>query len=99
MRYAREQVREAMAQAGPMKRRWSAYHTAVAASFIFTSLVRPQAYADAGLDKHRAVAEMRRNHHFQSMVRSGCAHLMEFLDEVGMLTPAAAKVYRKVHML
>ena len=71
MRYAREQVREAMAQAGPMKRRWSAYHTAVAASFIFTSLVRPQAYADAGLDKHRAVAEMRRNHHFQSMVRSG----------------------------
>jgi len=99
MKYAREQVREAMAEAGPLKQRWSAYHTAVAASFIFTSLVRPQAYSDAGLDKYRAVAEMRRNHHFQSMVRTGCAHLMAFLDEVGLLTPAAAKVYRKVHML
>uniref|UniRef100_UPI003D8F21CE AurF N-oxygenase family protein n=1 Tax=Gordonia sp. B7-2 TaxID=3420932 RepID=UPI003D8F21CE len=99
MKYAREQVREAMAAAGPLKQRWSAYHTAVAASFIFTSLVRPQAYSDAGLDKYRAVAEMRRNHHFQSMVRTGCAHLMAFLDEVGLLTPAAAKVYRKVHML
>ncbi|MDL9938494.1 diiron oxygenase [Gordonia sp. ABSL1-1] len=99
MRYAREQVRESMAGIGPVKRQWSAYYTAVSASFIFTSLVRPDAYRNAGLDHRRAIAEMRRNHHFQSMVRGGCAHLMEFLDEVGLLTPAAAKVYRKVHML
>ena len=69
------------------------------ASFIFTSLVRPQAYADAGLDKYRAVSEMRRNHHFQAMVRTSCAHLMAFLDEVGLLTKPAAYYYRKVHML
>ncbi len=99
MRFAREQVRESMASAGPIRRRTSAFLTALAASFIFTSLVRPQAYADAGLDRHRAVAEMRRNHHFQSMVRTSCAHLMEFLDDVGLLTPAAARIYRRVHML
>ena len=99
MRFAREQIRESMAHVGRVRRQASAYYTAVAASFIFTSLVRPQAYADAGLDKYRAVSEMRRNHHFQAMVRTSCSHLMSFLDEVGLLTPAAASVYRKVHML
>jgi hypothetical protein len=33
------------------------------------------------------------------MVRSSCAHLMSFLDEAGLLTKPAARVYRKVHML
>ncbi|GAC49425.1 AurF N-oxygenase family protein [Gordonia aichiensis] len=99
MRFAREQIRESMADVGPLRRHASAFYTALAASYIFTSLVRPQAYADAGLDKYRAVSEMRRNHHFQAMVRTSCAHLMAFLDEVGLLTPAAASIYRKVHML
>jgi hypothetical protein len=99
MKFAREEVRAAMRDVGPIRRRWSAFYIALSASYIFTSLVRPQAYKDAGLDHHRAIAEMRRNHHFQSMVRSGCAHLMDFLDEVGLLTPAAARIYRKVHML
>lgn len=99
MRFAREQIRESMADVGPVRRHASASYTALAASYIFTSLVRPQAYADAGLDKYRAVSEMRRNHHFQAMVRTSCAHLMAFLDEVGLLTPAAASIYRKVHML
>ncbi|AFA71113.1 hypothetical protein GPOL_c00370 [Gordonia polyisoprenivorans VH2] len=99
MKFAREEVRKSVRDIGFIKRQWSAFYLATAASYIFTSLVRPQAYIDAGLDHHRAIGEMRRNHHFQSMVRTGCAHLMEFLDDVGLLTPAAARVYRKVHML
>ncbi|MDL9947225.1 diiron oxygenase [Gordonia sp. ABSL11-1] len=99
MRFAREEVRQRMQGVGWLRRQWSALNVALASSYIVLSLVRPRAYADAGLDYHRAVAEMRANHHFQSMVRSGCAHLMQFLDEVGLLTPAAARIYRKVHML
>lgn len=99
MKFAREEVREAMAKVGPIRRRWSAFYVASAASFIFASLVRPQAYIDAGLDVDRAKREAKANEHFHSMVRGGCAHLMEFLDEVGLLTPAAARVYRKVNML
>lgn len=99
MRFAREEVRQRMQGVGWLRRQWSAWNVALASSYIVLSLVRPRAYADAGLDYHRAVAEMRHNHHFQSMVRSSCAHLMQFLDEVGLLTPAAARIYRKVHML
>ncbi|NED66389.1 diiron oxygenase, partial [Streptomyces sp. SID10244] len=47
----------------------------------------------------RAVAEMNSNSHFQSMIRSSCAHLMEFLDEVGLLTRPAMHYYRKANML
>lgn len=99
MKFAREEVRESMKGISWARRQRSAFLVAAAASFIFTSLIRPEAYEHAGLDKHRAVKEMRSNPHFQSMVRSSCAHLMEFLDEVGLLTKPAAKIYRKVHML
>ena len=50
-------------------------------------------------DVDRAVREMRSNSHFHSMIRSSCAHLMEFLDEVGLLTKPAMRYYRKAHML
>ena len=99
MKFAREEVRESVKNVSWSRRQWSAVYVAAAASYIFTSLVRPQAYKDAGLDHRRAIHDMRRNHHYQAMVRSGCVHLMEFLDEVGLLTRPAARIYRKVHML
>lgn len=99
MKFAREEVRASMEGISERRRHASAVQVAGAASFIFTSLVRPQAYADAGLDAERAVREMRANGHFHSMVRGSCVHLMQFLDEVGLLTRPAARIYRKVHML
>jgi hypothetical protein len=99
MKFAREEVRDAMKGVGWLRRQWSALVVSIAAAFIFTSMIRPRAYADAGLDAKRAVATRRSNEHFHSMVRSSCAHLMSFLDEAGLLTKPAARVYRKVHML
>jgi hypothetical protein len=99
MRFAREEVRDSLAGVSWARRQFSAYYIAAGAYFIVSSLVQPQAYADAGLDVQRAVREARNNEHFHSMVRSSCAHLMEFLDEVGLLTRPAARIYRKVHML
>lgn len=99
MKFAREEVRESMQGVGGLRRQFSALYISMGAFFIVSSLVRPQAYADAGLDVDRAVREARGNTHFQSMIRSSCAHLMEFLDEVGLLTRPAMHYYRKVHML
>lgn len=99
MKFAREEVRTSMKGIGWRRRQWSAFYVAGGASFIVGSLVRPQAYADAGLDVERACREAAANEHFHSMVRSSCAHLMEFLDEVGLLTRPAMRLYRKVHML
>ena len=99
MKFAREEVRESMQGVGWFRRQFSALYVALGAYFIVSSLVQRKAFEDAGLDADRAVAEMNSNSHFQSMVRSSCVHLMEFLDEVGLLTRPAMRYYRKVHML
>lgn len=99
MKYAREQVRASVADMSPRKRAFCALYTSLGAREIASNLVQPQAYADAGLDPERALAERRTNKHFHAMVRSNCTHLMEFLDEVGLLTPAARRNYRRVHMI
>ncbi|EGD54702.1 AurF N-oxygenase family protein [Gordonia neofelifaecis] len=99
MKFAREQVRESVADIGWFRRQFSALSVAAGAYLIVTSLIQPQAYADAGLDVPRAMAERRENSHFHSMIRSSCGHLMEFLDEVGLLTKPAMRYYRKAHML
>ncbi len=99
MKFAREEVRESVQGIGRFRRQFSALYIAAGAHFIVSSLIRPQAYADAGLDVERAVREARNNEHFHSMIRSSCAHLMEFLDDVGLLTKPALRFYRKAHMI
>lgn len=99
MRFAREEMRDSLAGVSTARREASADLIALVAFFIVRSLVSPKAYADAGLDPRRATREAKRNKHFQAMMRSSCAHLMEFLDEVGLLTPRAVHLYRRVHML
>ncbi|MYR06476.1 diiron oxygenase [Gordonia sp. SID5947] len=99
MKFAREEVRESMEGVGWARRQFSALYVSLGAYFIVSSLVQKKAFADAGLDADRAVAEMNSNSHFQSMIRSSCAHLMEFLDEVGLLTRPAMYYYRKANML
>ena len=55
----------------------------------------PRGLPNAGLDADRAVREARRNEHHRALLRSSCANLMDFLGEVGLLTPAATRVYRR----
>ncbi|MFT3715948.1 MAG: diiron oxygenase [Gordonia sp. (in: high G+C Gram-positive bacteria)] len=99
MKYAREQVREVMPTVSERRRQASALLIAMGAYTIVMNLIRPQAYEDAGLDKRRAFTEAAHNEHFHSMIRSSCTHLIEFLDEVGLLTKPAMRWYRKAHML
>lgn len=99
MRFAREQVRDSMAGVGRLRRETSAVLVALGAEMIVLNLIRPQVFVDAGLDKYRAMGAMRHNEHRHRMLRSGCVHLMQFLDEVGLLTPTAEKIYRRTHLL
>ncbi|GAC57469.1 hypothetical protein GOHSU_20_00060 [Gordonia hirsuta DSM 44140 = NBRC 16056] len=99
MKFAREEVRESMKGISAARRHSSALLISVGAYLIVSSLVQPQAYADAGLDVSRARREAAGNEHYHSMIRSSCIHLMEFLDEMGLLTKPALRYYRKVHMI
>lgn len=99
MAFAREETRERMVNAGPVRRQISALVVAIAAYAIVKSMWNPKVYANAGLDEKRARREAKSNANFQSMLRSSCAGLMDFLSSAGLLTKPAQAVYKRAHLL
>ncbi|MEV6162411.1 diiron oxygenase [Streptomyces sp. NPDC052052] len=99
MKFARDETRRRLRQAGPLRRRLSAFVIAVAAYFIVTSMVNPKVYANAGLDAKRARAEARANQHHKSLMRSSCSGLMEFLASARLLTRPALALYQRASLI
>jgi len=99
MKFARQEMRERIEGAGTVRRRTSALTIAFAAHVIVSNMVNEGVYAAAGLDPERAVAAARANEHHHTLMRSSCAHLMEFLDELGLLTGPAVRIYQRVSMV
>lgn len=99
MKFARQEMRERIEGAGPRRRQTSALVIAIAAHVIVSNMVNEGVYAAAGLDRERAVAAAKANEHHHTLMRSSCAHLMEFLDELGLLTRPALAFYKRVHMV
>ncbi|WP_380279898.1 diiron oxygenase [Kitasatospora purpeofusca] len=99
MKFARQEIRERLRGAGTLRRRNAAFGIAAGAYVIVTSMVHPSVYKAAGLDVGRALAEVRASEHRRAMMRTSSRHLMAFLAENGLLTGAAAKLYRRIHML
>lgn len=99
MKFARQEMRERIEGAGPRRRQTSALVIAVAAHVIVSNMVNEKVYAAAGLDPVRALAEAGANEHHKTLMRSSCAHLMEFLDELGLLTRPALAFYKRVSMV
>jgi len=98
MKFARQEMRERIEGASPRRRQTSALVIAIAAHVIVSNMVSKGVYAAAGLDPERAVAAAAANEHHKTLMRSSCAHLMEFLDELGLLTRPALAFYRRVSM-
>ncbi|NIH79749.1 AurF N-oxygenase family protein [Amycolatopsis viridis] len=99
MKFAREETRERLKGAGPLRRQYNALVVSIAAYFIVSSMVNPKVYANAGLDTRRALREAKANEHHKAMLRSSCAGLMEFLNSAGLLTRAAAVFYKRANLL
>jgi len=99
MKFARQEIRERMAGTSRTRRRLSGALIAASAYVIVTNMVGDGVYAAAGLDPERALREARHNEHHHAMLRSSCAHLMDFLAQAGLLTRPAAALYQRAHML
>jgi hypothetical protein len=99
MKFAREQIRDRIRAAGPVRRQASSLLVAAAAYFIVTNMVNPAVYAAAGLDVERAVREAQASSHRKAMLRTSSRHLMDFLGEAGLLTRPAMAIYRRISML
>ncbi|WP_199443740.1 AurF N-oxygenase family protein [Umezawaea beigongshangensis] len=99
MQFAREETRDRLRGAGPVRRQFNALVVAIASYCIVTSMVSGEVYANAGLDTERALREARSNEHHRSMLRSSCSGLMEFLSSAGLLTRAATWFYKRANLI
>ncbi|AZK98614.1 MULTISPECIES: AurF N-oxygenase family protein [Streptomyces] len=99
VRYAREELRRRMVSAPRWERglsRISAGETAFVFSVCFIS---PAAYANAGLDPHEAVAQVRASGHRREVMQSGARRLTDFFDDIGLLHGPGRRLWRASGLL
>jgi P-aminobenzoate N-oxygenase AurF len=99
MKFARQEIREHLSGVSARGRQLPALVVAIAAHVIVSAMVNPGVYTAAGLDPIRARRAAASSEHRKAMMRTSSAHLMHFISDVGLLTPAAARIYRRLHML
>lgn len=99
MKFAREETRDRLRGAGPLRRQVQALFVALAAYEIVTAMWNEDLYENAGLDRKRALREARNNEHHKALLRSSCAGLMEFLSSCGLLTKPALALYRRANLI
>jgi hypothetical protein len=99
MKFARDETRKRLRGAGWLRRQINALVVAIASYVIVTSMVNKNVYANAGLDKERAIREAKANEHHKSMMRSSCSGLMEFLASAGLLTRPALFFYKRADLI
>lgn len=99
MKFARQETKERLEKAGPLRKQLNSLVVAIASYFIVTSMVNKKVYENAGLDVKRAVREAKSNQHHKSLLRSSCSGLMEFLSSAGMLTKASTWFYKRANLI
>jgi hypothetical protein len=99
VRYAREELRRQMVSCP----RWEASLTRVssgeAARVFSVSFVNPQVYADVGLDRREAVAQVKASAHRRDVMQQGAKRLTDFLDEIGVLRGVGRRLWRSSGLL
>ncbi|MBT2377756.1 diiron oxygenase [Streptomyces sp. ISL-111] len=99
MKFARDETRKRLRNAGAVRRQLNAIVVAIASYYIVTSMVNRDVYANAGLDPQRARAEAKANEHHKSLMRSSCSGLMEFLNSARLLTRPALFFYQRASLI
>lgn len=99
MKFARDETRRRLRDAGPVRRHINSLVVAIASYYIVTSMVNRDVYANAGLDGERARAEAGTNEHHKSLMRSSCSGLMEFLASARLLTKPALFFYKRASLI
>lgn len=99
MKFARDETRRRLRNAGPVRRHINSLVVAIASYYIVTSMVNRDVYANAGLDGERARAEAGTNEHHKSLMRSSCSGLMEFLASARLLTKPALFFYKRASLI
>ncbi|MFC0599534.1 AurF N-oxygenase family protein [Streptomyces palmae] len=99
VRYAREELRRQMATCP----RWEAELTRVssgqAARVFSEAFINPKAYADVGLDRREAVAQVRASGHRREVMQTGAKRLTDFLDDIGLMRGVGRRLWKSSGLL
>ncbi|BCN80802.1 AurF N-oxygenase family protein [Prescottella equi] len=99
IRFAREEVTRRLQGASRARRAFERVSTAATVYFVMKSMIHPDVYVNAGLDKERALELARTNKHHHDKIRTSGSKLMSFLDSVGLVGGPSKVLYKKVHLL
>ena len=99
IRFAREEVTRRLQGASRARRAFERVSTAATVYFVMKSMIHPDVYVNAGLDKERALEVARTNKHPHDKIRTSGSKLMSFLDSVGLVGGPSKVLYKKVHLL
>ncbi|ORL90017.1 hypothetical protein A5N78_10400 [Prescottella equi] len=99
IRFAREEVPRRLQGASRARRAFERVSTAATVYFVMKSMIHPDVYVNAGLDKERALEVARTNKHHHDKIRTSGSKLMSFLDSVGLVGGPSKVLYKKVHLL
>ncbi|NKR27763.1 diiron oxygenase [Rhodococcus hoagii] len=99
IRFAREEVTRRLQGASRARRAFERVSTAATVYFVMKSMIHPDVYVNAGLDKDRALEVARTNKHHHDKIRTSGSKLMSFLDSVGLVGGPSKVLYKKVHLL
>ncbi|WP_156754702.1 AurF N-oxygenase family protein [Actinokineospora pegani] len=97
--FARQEVVQGMAGAGPVARHYHRALTAVVSYFVMLCLVNPKVYAAVGLDPKVAARAARENPHFRATLHYWGERIMKFLDEAGLVGGPTMPLWRKAGLV
>ncbi|QHC27305.1 AurF N-oxygenase family protein [Streptomyces sp. GS7] len=99
VRYAREELRRQMVTAPRWERELTRISSGEAARVFSVAFVNPDVYANVGLDRRAAIAQVRASGHRREVMQNGARRLTDFLDEIGVLRGAGRRLWRSSGLL
>ncbi|WP_079023760.1 AurF N-oxygenase family protein [Streptomyces odonnellii] len=99
VRYAREELRRQMVTAPRWEREFTRLTSGQTARVFSVCFVSPRVYENVGLDRHRAVAEVRASGHRREVMRAGARKLTDFLDDIGVLRGPGRALWKSSGLL
>ncbi|GLF93632.1 diiron oxygenase [Streptomyces yaizuensis] len=99
VRYAREELRRQMEEAGRLELRLTRAVTGELGRVFVRCFVNPDVYPDCGLDRRAAVKQARASEHRREVLRAGAARLSCFLEDVGAFDERGRRLWRAAGLL
>ncbi|NBM17773.1 diiron oxygenase [Streptomyces sp. GC420] len=99
VRYAREELRRQMVTAPRWEKELTRLSCGEAARVFSVCFVNPQVYANVGLDRREAVAQVKASGHRREVMQSGARRLTDFFDDIGVLQGVGRKLWRQSGLL